>query len=55
LLGRKTNWKADFDFIFCSKTNYLKILEGSYDNNVNSKRLVDTMKDFLDKHQEEDE
>lgn len=23
-------WKADFDFIFCSPNNYLKILEGKY-------------------------
>jgi len=26
----KTGWKIDFDFIFCSKNNYLKILEGKY-------------------------
>jgi hypothetical protein len=23
-------WKVDFDFVFCSKNNYLKILEGKY-------------------------
>jgi len=25
-------WKADFDFVFCSANNYLKILEGKYRN-----------------------
>ena len=28
--NNKTGWKIDFDFIFCSKNNYLKILEGKY-------------------------
>lgn len=33
LLGHKGNWKgADFDFVFCSAHNYVKILEGKYDN-----------------------
>lgn len=26
-------WKVDFDFVFCSANNYLKILEGKYDQN----------------------
>lgn len=26
------NWKADFDFVFLSSTNYHKILEGKYDS-----------------------
>lgn len=26
-------WKVDFDFIFCSEKNYLKILEDKYHNN----------------------
>ena len=26
------SWKVDFDFVFCSANNYLKILEGKYDN-----------------------
>lgn len=25
-------WRVDFDFIFCSPNNYVKILEGRYDN-----------------------
>jgi hypothetical protein len=28
--NNNTGWKVDFDFIFCSKNNYLKILEGKY-------------------------
>ena len=30
LLGKKTDWKIDFDFIFSSRNNYVKILEGKY-------------------------
>jgi len=55
LLGIKSTWKADFDFVFRSETNYLKILEGNYDDSVNPTRLEDTMKSFLENHQEEDE
>ncbi len=32
LLGIKNDWKVDFDFIFSSANNYLKILEGKYRN-----------------------
>lgn len=28
-------WKVDFDFVFCSKNNYIKILEGRYDKHDN--------------------
>jgi len=31
------NWKIDFDFVFCSANNYLKILEGNYRNKKNTK------------------
>jgi hypothetical protein len=31
LTGKKTNWKADFDFIM-KPQNFVKILEGSYNN-----------------------
>ena len=31
LLGNK-GWKADFDWLFGSKNNYLKVLEGKYKN-----------------------
>jgi hypothetical protein len=33
LLGRTTDWRVDFDFVFCSENNYKKILEGKYNNN----------------------
>jgi uncharacterized protein YdaU (DUF1376 family) len=33
LLGNtKEGWKVDFDWIFCSANNYLKIIEGKYEN-----------------------
>lgn len=25
-------WRVDFDFVFCSAINYLKIMEGKYDD-----------------------
>ena len=35
LLGdNDRGWKADFDFVFCSANNYLKILEGKYANSA---------------------
>ena len=34
LLGKIKEWKVDFDFIFCSQNNYLKILEGKYNNQL---------------------
>ncbi len=52
LLGQKNGWKVDFDFVFCSKSNYLKILEGSYDG-TKSKKVSENMKNFLDRHKEE--
>jgi DNA-binding MarR family transcriptional regulator len=41
LLGAK-GWRVDFDFIFCSANNYLKILEGKY-NGKNS-TTIDELK-----------
>lgn len=41
LLGLKTGWKVDFDFIFCSKNNYLKILESKYDGNSRKNNAKD--------------
>jgi hypothetical protein len=35
LLGGK-DWKIHFDFIFGSRNNYVKILEGNYDSNGNN-------------------
>lgn len=31
-LRGSNGWKVDFDFVFCSANNYLKILEGKYRN-----------------------
>lgn len=41
LLGdNKSGWKIDFDFLFCSKENYLKVLEGKYSKGEqNDKRI----------------
>lgn len=36
LRGSNGNWKVDFDFVFCSANNYLKILEGKYRNGKNT-------------------
>lgn len=38
LLGKKTTWKATFDFVF-NVTNFAKILDGNYNNtkNINNK------------------
>jgi hypothetical protein len=35
LLGLKTEWKVDLDFIIKNSDNYLKILEGKYNNGTN--------------------
>lgn len=32
LRGSDGKWRVDFDFVFCSAHNYVKILEGKYDN-----------------------
>jgi hypothetical protein len=36
LMGRKTHWRASFDFI-CKEENFTKTIEGIYDNNKNKK------------------
>ena len=33
-LKGSNGWKVDFDFVFCSTNNYLKILEGKYRNGI---------------------
>lgn len=33
-------WKVDFDFVFCSENNYLKILENKYGNNSKNNRAT---------------
>ena len=41
LLGKSGDWRCDFDFVFCSANNYIKILEGKYDNTSNSGKRND--------------
>lgn len=36
--GEHSGWKVDFDFVFCSANNYVKILEGKYRNRVATKQ-----------------
>ena len=40
LLGLDKGWKVDFDFIFESRNNYLKILEGKYDKKGATQTLM---------------
>ncbi len=39
LLGKSSDWRVDFDFVFLSRNNYIKILEGKYDKKVGSKPI----------------
>jgi hypothetical protein len=49
LLGTNGNdWKADFDWVFCSPNNWLKIVEGKYKSKGNNKEE----KDLKDIYQE---
>lgn len=52
LLGKnKNNWKIDFDFIFSSKNNYIKILEGKYNGKqqgITESELYDFAKSIAD-------
>ena len=32
-----TGWTANFDWVFANSTNYIKVLEGNYDNNRGAK------------------
>jgi len=50
--GYKTGWKVDFDFVFCSKHNYLKILEGKYDGKLGPKPVAEEFGEFLKKYEE---
>jgi hypothetical protein len=41
------DWRADFDFVFCSTNNWLKILEGKYnDRTEENKRAITTPAKF---------
>lgn len=55
LRGSNGNWKVDFDFVFCSANNYLKILEGKYRNgsNVGTVRKSDATARATFKHSEQ--
>lgn len=52
LLGKnKDGWKIDFDFIFSSKNNYIKILEGKYNGKqqgITESELYDFAKSIAD-------
>jgi len=47
LLGKKTEWNVDFDFIFSSKNNYIKILEGKYDGRNKQSNHQDELNEIL--------
>ncbi|NBT51696.1 MAG: hypothetical protein EBT12_09120 [Marivivens sp.] len=48
LLGTNGNdWKADFDWVFCSPNNWLKIVEGKYRSKGNKKQEND-LKDIYE-------
>jgi len=48
LLGTNGNdWKADFDWVFCSPNNWLKIVEGKYKSKGNKKQEND-LKDIYE-------
>ena len=53
LLGLKTDWKVDFDFVFCSANNYLKILEGKYSNGQRGKISHAGIKEWLEEKENE--
>ena len=47
LLGKNGNdWKADFDWVFCSPNNWLKIVEGKYKGEKNKSHKI-SYKAFL--------
>lgn len=54
-LRGSSGWKVDFDFIFCSENNYLKILEGKYrnGNNTNGIKKTDATARATFKHSEQ--
>jgi len=55
LRGSNGTWKVDFDFVFCSANNYLKILEGKYrnGNSVGNVRKSDATTRATFKHTEQ--
>lgn len=48
LLGETTSWKVDFDFVFCSRNNYIKILEGKYDGAIKQHTSKGSVQSRLD-------
>lgn len=48
LLGETTSWKVDFDFVFCSRNNYIKILEGKYDGTIKQHTSKGSVQSRLD-------
>ena len=47
LLGKKTDWKISFDFIFGSKNKYIEILEGKYDGKNRQSNYQDELNEIL--------
>lgn len=47
LLGKQGKWKCSFDFIFSSKNNYIKILEGNYDGRNKQIDYQDELNELL--------
>jgi hypothetical protein len=48
LLGKNSDWKISFDFIFLSKNNYIKILEGNYKNKHTNLNLKSKARELYD-------
>jgi hypothetical protein len=47
LLGLKEDWKVSLDFIIQNSDNYLKILEGKYDNGSDQGKNVGSVQSRL--------
>lgn len=45
----KNNWRADFDWIISNDSNYVKVLEGRYDNNNGVTKDTDKPKSFRER------
>jgi hypothetical protein len=43
--NNRTGWKATFDWVFKNSDNWMKILEGNYDNQINRQHIVKPVND----------
>ena len=48
LSGRVKDWKATFDWLIINDNNFLKVLEGNYDNN--KKGNIEVAKEWLEEN-----